>query len=137
MAQNAGKIFAGPATKVEISSDGTTWTDLGFSSANVEITWEPQQAELSEGNMVQLSGLGKISIEMLQSDSGTLNTLKSYRTQKAYLRITAVDGNTYQVNGIFLSTNVKRGFKAGEPHTILVTGQRITRNADDFVTFPA
>ena len=137
MAQDATKIYAGPATKIEVSSDGTTWTDLGFSSANVEITWEPQATELSEGNQVQMSGLGKISMELLQSDSGTLNTLKNYRAAKAYVRVTAVDNQQYQVSGIFLSTNVKRGFKAGEPHTITVTGQRITLNADDWVTFPA
>jgi len=137
MAQDATKIFSGPATKVEVSSDGTTWTDLGFGSANAEITWEPHQAELSEGNQLQLSGLGKISVELFQTDSGTLNTLKSYRQQKAYMRITAVDGTQYQVSGIFLSYNVKRGFKEGEPHTIVVTGQRTTLQPDDWVTFPA
>ncbi len=137
MAADATKIFAGPATKIEVSGDGTTWTDLGFGSANAEITWEPQQTELSEGNQVQLSGLGKISVELVQSDSGTLNTLKNYRTAKAYMRITAVDGKQYQVQGIFLSVNVKRGFKPGEPHTLVVTGQRVTLNPDDWVTFPA
>ncbi len=136
MAADASKIYAGPATLIEISSDGTTYSDLGFSNANVEITWEPHKTELSEGNEVQMSGLGKISIEMVQTDSATLATIKGYRTTKAYLRVTSADGNTYVVSGIFLSTQVKRGFKAGEPHTVTVTGQRHTLNADDWVTFP-
>jgi len=136
MAADATKIFAGPATKVEVSSDGTTWIDLGFTNANAEITWEPQQTELSEGNQVQMSGLGKISIELVQTDSATLTTLKSYQKAKAYVRITAADNQTYQVSGIFLSINVKRGFKPGEPHTLTVTGQKITINPDDWVTFP-
>lgn len=137
MAADASKIFAGPATLIEISSDGTTYSDLGFSNANVEITWEPHKAELSEGNEVQMSGIGKISIEMVQTDSATLTTLKGYRTTKAYLRITSVDTQQYIVSGIFLSTSVKRGFKSGEPHMVTVTGQRATLNADDWVTFPA
>jgi len=136
MAQDANKIYAGPATKVEVSADGITYTDLGFSSANIEITWEPHQAELSEGNQVQMSGLGKISVELVQTDSATLTTLKNYQKTKAYVRVTAADGQTYVVSGIFLSTNVKRGFKSGGPHTVVVTGQRITINPDDWVTFP-
>ncbi len=136
MAQDASKIYSGPATKIEVSNDGATWTDLGFGNADAEITWEPNAVELSEGNQVQMNGMGKLKLVLVQSDSGTLNTLKSYRTTKAYVRITAADGNQYQVSGIFLATNVKRGFKPNEPHTIEVTGQRVTLYPDDWVTFP-
>ncbi len=136
MASDATKIYSGPATKVEVSSDGTTWTDLGFFKSEAEITWEPHKAELSDQNEVQLSGLGKVKVLLVQSDSATLNTLKNYQRAKAYVRITAVDGKTYQVSGIFLSTMVSRAFKTGEPHTIEVTGQRTTLNPDDWVTFP-
>jgi len=137
MAADATKIFAGPATKVETSPDGSTWTDLGFMNANAEIDFEADKTELMDGNELQVSGLGKVSVELVQTDSATLGIIKGYRTSKAYLRVTSVDAKTYQVSGIYLSQAVKRGFKGGEPHTLIVTGQRRVVNADDWVTFPA
>lgn len=137
MAQDATKIFAGPATKVELSANGSDWTDIGFANANAEISWEPAPTELMDGNNAQLSGLGKVSVEMVQTDSGTLTTIKTYRTAKAYVRITASDANTYVVNGVFLSYSMKRGFKAGEPHMLTITGQRHTINPDDWCAFPS
>lgn len=136
MAADASKIYSGPATKVEVSPDGATWTDLGYMKANAVISWEPNKAELSDQNEVPLTGLGKISLDLVQTDNATLTILKSYKTTKAYVRITAVDGKTYQVSGIFLSTPIERPFQPGEPHKITVTGQRVTQNPDDWVTFP-
>ena len=70
MASDATKIYHGPATKVEVSSVGATWTDLGFFKSEAEITWEPHKAELSDQNEVQLSGLGKLKVLLVQTDSG-------------------------------------------------------------------
>ncbi len=137
MAQDATKIFAGPATKVETSPNDSTWTDLGFANANAEIAWEPANTELMDGNMPQLSGLGKLTIELVQTDSATLTILKGYRTAKAFVRITAADNTVYKVSGVFLSYAMKRGFKSGEPHMITVTGQRHTIQPDDWCAFPA
>lgn len=136
MAQDATKIYAGPATKVETSPNDSTWTDIGFASANVEITWEPKKSELMDSNEFQLSGLGKISVELVQTDNASLTIIKGYRAAKAYVKVTAVDGRTYKVSGIFLSYQLKRGFKAGEAHTLMVTGQRETLQPDDWCAFP-
>ncbi|HHL73215.1 MAG TPA: hypothetical protein ENJ29_11970 [Bacteroidetes bacterium] len=137
MAADATKIFSGPATKVEISSDGSTWTDLGYSKADVKIGWEPDGIELMDGNKFQSSGLGTIEIPLVQTNASQITTLKTYRTTKAYLRITAVDTNTYTVSGVLLSYKTERGFTAGEPHTIMVTGQRRTLQPDDWCAAPA
>jgi hypothetical protein len=137
MAQNAAKIFSGPITTLELSANGSTYTDIGFGTAECTITWEPSAQELSDSNMVQLSGIGKISLELVQTDSTTLTAVQAYKQAKAYVRITTADSQTYVVSGIFLSTQVTRGFKPGESHKMVVTGQRSTVDADDWVTFPA
>ncbi|MFQ5639524.1 MAG: hypothetical protein ACE5IR_16185 [bacterium] len=136
MAADATKIYSGPATKIELSPDDTVWTDAGFMNANAEINWEPAAAELSDQNEVQLSGKGTIVFELVQSDDPTIEAIKTYRTAKAYVRVTGVDTKTYKVSGIFLKMEVKRGFKPGEPHTIRVMGGRATLHADDWCAAP-
>lgn len=137
MAQDATKIFSGPVTAIELSANGSSYTDIGYGTANAEITWEPAPQELSEGNQIQLAGLGKIKVEMVQTDSGTLATVKSYRTSKAYVRLTTAEAKTFVVSGIFLAYALKRGMKAGESHILTITGQKYTINPDDFCAFPA
>ena len=136
MAQDATKIFAGPAKTIELSADGVTYVDIGFSSENVNIDWEPDKIPILDGNEFQSSGLGKISIELIQTGQTVIAAVKAYRIAKAYVKITALDDKEYVVSGIYLSYTMKRSYKPGEAHALLVTGQRRTINPDDFCPFP-
>lgn len=137
MAQDATDIYSGPITTLEVSANGSSWTDVGFGSGEAMITWEPSKQVLGDQNEVELTGLGKISIELLQTDQTTLAAIAAFKRAKAYVRITTVDTNTYVVSGIFLSINLQRSFKPGEAHKMVVTGQRETVDCDDWCAFPA
>ncbi len=138
MAQNASKIFSGPISQLTISNmDGTNLSDLGFSNGTAEITWEPRTVELMDGGLLQLSGIGKVNIELLQTDTATINVLKGYRDVQAKLTITAFDSTPYTISGVFIATSLKRSFKPGEPHILTLTAQKETLFPDEFCSFPA
>jgi len=105
----------------------------------VNVEWEPNMVTLSDGNMVQKNGTGKVTFGLVQTDpAGIQATLETYKTTLAKLKITTIDAtNGYHfIDNIFLTFKQIRPFKPGEYHRFEVTAQRVTENPDDFCSGP-
>lgn len=132
MAVNGANIYHGPLTKIEISDDGTTWTDLGAIGANnAEISFEPAKHELGDKQTIQLYGMGKIVVNAAESHTVNIALVK-VNTQQ-YLRVTDFAGKTYTTVAMFLTYATKRGF-GDEPHTLIIEGTKAVSDEDQFIT---
>lgn len=136
MAKNAEKIFSGPVLDVLIRPSGSgAFTTLGLAGATVNATWEANGVEVSEGHNVLLNGTGKIEVETKQTDSGSINLIKSGSTALQDVCFIDVKGNEVTASGMYLTYNLNRSFAVGEAHGLTISGQRVSPQADDWITF--
>ena len=132
---NVLNIYSGPIWKVKIGS--YLFDALGNDNGGAEITWEPRSYELNNGDARQMAGLGKVRITLAESDTTTINNLKSLLNSLQNIEIrfnpTGSDYDYWQINNILLSMAIKRGF-GDEPHTVTITGQKYTTSANAFAS---
>ncbi len=140
MSKDATKIFGGPVKTIEIDTDSGfgSANNLGYASAECEITWEPAPVETSVGQMFQPKGIGKIKLVLQQTDQTKLGYLKTARTTEHYVRVTDYNdvARATQVP-MFLNYKPINPYNAQDVHTFEVTAQIATEEPDDFVDFQA
>ena len=142
---DATKIYSGPITALGIAAadtgDDGSYTDLGYLSeeSGAEISWEPLNTVLSDGNQFMCKGRGTAKFRLVQTDpSGIQSTLETYKTALAKFKITTPDTTDeyYFIDDVFVTFGQARNFKGGEVHYLEVTVSRITDNPDDFCNGP-
>ena len=142
---DATKIYTGPITAIGSAAvgaaDGGAFTDLGYIGGEgaAVVEWDPNAVPLSRGGGVQTAGLGRITIELVETDpAGIQATLETYRKTLGKLKLTTVDTtNGYHfIDNIFLTFSQARDFKPGGVHKFEVIAELITENPDDFCSGP-
>lgn len=132
MSVTVANIYRGPLSGITVDdAGGSAPADLGAIGANnAEITFEGQPYELGDGQSVELYGVGKVVIEIAETDNANVELVDRTALQK--LILTALDGTTYTIDNIFLSVSTKRGFGA-DPHILTISGTKKAVDEDDFV----
>ena len=102
-------------------------------NANVEITFDPNAYELGDGQNFQTHGMGKITIELAETDSTHLATISAAKTTAAVAVITDLAGNTYTTPSLLWNYKTKRGF-GDDVHTVTIEAQKKCEDEDDFIT---
>ncbi len=128
---NPLSIYSGPG---QISTyDGNNGVlHLGF-SREIQLTGEPQQHELMDGNLHQYSTLFKLSAPLVQSDQSVASALKNRRATKQEIVIVGLE-SVVRMKNVFPAMKLARPFKSGgEPHTIELLAQ--TAVEDDVVHY--
>lgn len=114
-------IYHGPLSALTIGG-----SDMGaLGEANVSITWEPAAYTLHDGQQLQVYGLGKVEIELSETDSTHMATILSAATTPAIVIATGLDGSVYTLPSILLTHKVSRTF-GDDVHKVTVTGQKKT-----------
>ena len=127
---NPLSIFSGPAQI-------TTWDATNgyeYLGYNKEITveGEPQNAELLDGNLHQLTTLYKLSAPLLQSNQAIIDAVKARRGVKQKLYIVGTE-SMLTLDNVLLSLGMKRSFKAGgDAHTLELQAQTAVEDDADF-----
>ena len=133
MAGDATNIYHGPLASVSIDdAGGSAPNDMGYlGNNNASISFEPQGYELGDGQNAQLFGMGKVEIEIAETDSTHLGYIDTTAEQK--LILTALDATTYTIDNVLVTYEVKRGF-GNDPHVLIIRAQKKAIDEDDFVT---
>lgn len=143
MSKDATKIFSGPILDVLVGdsgsyalsgSDDTSFTSSGL-VGTCNITFESNTVEVSEGHVVKLPGTGKFECELKQTAQSDLDPIVSGSTTLKDVIFRDIKGNDVAVSGVYLTYNLNRSFAVGEAHGLTFMGQRVSCDADDFVTF--
>lgn len=127
---NPLSIFSGPAQI-------TTWDATNgyeYLGYNKEITveGEPQNAELLDGNLHQLTTLYKLSAPLLQSNQTVIDAIKARRGVKQKLYIVGTE-SMLTIDNVLISLGMKRSFKAGgDAHTLELQAQTAVEDDVDF-----
>ncbi len=113
-------IYSGPG---EISLyDATNGVlHLGFNQ-EINVDGSAENHELLDGNIHQYNTVFKLTAPLVQSDSSLLAAIKARRAVRQEVTIVGFESVT-KIKDVFVSLGLKRGFKAGEPHTLELSAQ--------------
>jgi len=129
MALTPANIYHGPAATVTLGG-----SDLGsMGENNVLITYEPAVATLHDGQQFHMYGLGRVEVELTETDATHLATISAAKSTAAALVVTGLNGKVYTLVSMIFSYKTKRQF-GEEPHMVIISAQKKVTDEDDFVT---
>ena len=134
MAQDATEIYSGPATTFELSTDGSNWTDMGI-IGNASITWTPSPVETGDKKQINIRGLGRIEVDLLQTGNTIQTQLETWDRTLLKARVTAADTNVY-TTAVYSYIVPQLGRPNEDSHKITVGWQIEVQKMSDFISFP-